>query len=115
MTPFGSFAPAITGALRPAYVYPERVPVPELVTATATVPTACDGVTAVIVLLLTTVQDVTALPPNVTPDGQEVPKKPDPVSVTKVPPAKLPFDGDIAETEVGELLDPAMKDANDPA
>src|SRR5579871_6020440 len=63
----------------------------ELVTVTLTTPAACAGVTAVILVLLTTVTLVAGVLPKVTvaPDS-----KPVPLSVTVVPPAVEPLVGE---------------------
>jgi hypothetical protein len=60
---------------------------PGLVTVTVTVPALSAGVVAVMVVLLTTVTPVAAVPPNATvsPDAKLVP-----VMVTDVPPASGP-------------------------
>jgi hypothetical protein len=67
------------------------------VTATATAPAACGGVDAVIVVSLTTVMPVAAVPPNVT---AVAPVKPVPVIVTEVPPIVEPLFG-ATELTVG--------------
>ena len=63
-----------------------------LVTTTVAEPAECEGVVVVMVVLLTTVTPVAAVPPRLTvaPD-----KKPVPVIVTAVPP--------LTEPEVGEI------------
>ena len=66
-----------------------------LVTTTSTVPAACAAVFAVIDVALTTVTFVAAVPPIVT-DAPDT--KPVPVSVTEVPPADVPDEGEIAVT-----------------
>ena len=70
-------------------------PAPLLVTVTFTVPAACAGVVAVIVVLP---QDVTvaAAPPKSTPGNAGVHAKLVPLSVTTVPPARSPVAGLIA-------------------
>lgn len=68
---------------------------PGVVTATA--PAACGGVDAVIVVSLTTVMPVAAVPPNVT---AVAPVKPVPVIVTEVPPTVEPLFG-ATELSVG--------------
>jgi len=66
-----------------------------LVTTTSTVPAACVGVVAVIVLLLVTVTFVAVVPPNFTvaPDRNLVP-----VIVTGVPPLAVPELGPMPVT-----------------
>src|SRR5262249_759417 len=65
-------------------------PLPGPVTATATDPGACAGVTAVIVVESSTTKDAAAAPPKVTP----VPTpKPVPRIVTRVPPLAGPRTG----------------------
>src|SRR3989442_11244625 len=80
-------------AMGAEYVNPlESVPLcaSALVTVTLTAPAACAGVVAVIVVLLTTLTPVAALPPTltVTPATKFAP-----VIVTAVPPAVGPEDG----------------------
>ena len=72
----------------------------DVVTSTLTVPTACVGVTAVIVVSLTKEKLVTGEPPIVTPVA---PVKSNPVNVTDVPPAVVPELGDTPLTEGGAV------------
>ena len=74
-----------------------RVPLcaSEFVTITLTAPAACAGVLAVMVVLLTTVTFVAAVPPRVTVAPF---RKPVPVMVTAVPPVVSPELGEIDET-----------------
>ena len=71
---------------------------PEVVTTTLAFPAVPDGVTAVIVVLLTTITLVAGTPPMVTPVA---PVKFVPVMVTGVPPAVGPLDGEIPVTVGG--------------
>ena len=59
------------------------------VRTTSTTPDACGGVVQVIVVALTTVTAVAAMPPNVTPSDPPL-TKPLPVMVTAVPPEPGP-------------------------
>ncbi len=63
---------------------------PGVVTVTFTSPAACAGVVAVMVVALTTVMPVAALPPKVT---LVAPVKLVPVMVTDVPPRVVPLLG----------------------
>ena len=69
-----------------------------LVTRTLTAPATWAGMVQVIVLELTTMTLVAAVPPKVTPVA---PVKFDPVRVTLVPPAVLPMAGETAVTVGG--------------
>jgi len=69
-----------------------------VVTATSTAPAACTGVVAVIRVAEFTVNDVAAVPPNVTPVA---PVKFVPVIVTAVPPRVVPDAGSMADTVGG--------------
>ena len=62
---------------------------------TDTAPAACAGVLAVMLVALTTVTPVAAVPPRLTVAPV---KKPVPVMVTAVPPLVVPVAGDIAVT-----------------
>jgi hypothetical protein len=80
------------------YVYPPfSVPLCMVVfvTTTSTTPAPCAAVTAVIVVELTTLTDVAAVPPSLTvaPDWKFAP-----VTVTEVPPPVEPELGEIADT-----------------
>ena len=66
-----------------------------MVTTTFTAPAACDEVVAVIELLLFSVTLVAAAPPK---DTLAPVRKPVPVTVTVVPPAVEPDEGDTALT-----------------
>ena len=66
-----------------------------LVTTTSTAPAACAGVVAVIEVLLATFTPVAAVPPSFTVAPA---RKPVPVMVTVVPPARLPVAGEIPLT-----------------
>jgi len=81
-------------------VYPPvSVAVPLLsVTTTLTAPTAWAGVLAVMLVVLTTVTPVAAVPPNVTVAPET---NPVPVMVTAVPPAVVPEVGETAVTVIG--------------
>ncbi len=68
---------------------------PALATITSTVPADPAGDVAVIVLAELTVNEVAGAEPNVTP---ETPVKPEPVMVTRVPPASGPTIGRTAVT-----------------
>lgn len=69
----------------------------ELVTTTSTTPAACDAVTHVIDVALTTTTEVQAVPPKVAPAPA---RNPVPVIVTAVPPRNGPTIG-VIETTVG--------------
>ena len=71
---------------------------PDVVTTTLAVPAVPAGVTAVMVVELTTVKPVAAVPPMVT---AVAPVKLVPVMVTLVPPAAGPLDGLMLETVGG--------------
>ena len=71
---------------------------PGVVTATSTVPAAWAGVIAVMVVALTTVKLVAAVPPNVT---AVAPVRLVPVMVTLVPPSVVPLAGVIDVTVGG--------------
>ena len=72
---------------------------PAVVTVTVTVPAACAGAFAVILVVETTWTVSPAFPaPNVT--LAPATRNPDPVSVTVVPPAVLPADG-VIEVSTG--------------
>ena len=73
-----------------------------MVTTTLTAPAAWAAVVAVIVVLLTTVTPVAAVPPRLT---VAPPRKPVPVMLTAVPPAVVPEVGEI-EVTVGTGLPP---------
>ena len=70
------------------------------VTTTFTAPAACEGVVAMIEVLLATVTPVAAVPPRLTVAPL---MNPVPVIVTDVPPAVPPEAGEIAVT-VGAVL-----------
>ena len=95
-TPSGAFGAAIG-----VYVNrPAPVPVPlAVVTSMATVPAACGGATAVMLVGELTVKDVALTPPNVT---AVAPVKPVPVMVTEVPPESGPLAG-ATEVTVGGI------------
>ena len=76
-------------------MYGENAPLgpPPVLTITSTAPAvACAGVIQVIVVLFTMLREVAAVPSNVT---DVAPVKFVPVIVTLVPPAVLPYDGEI--------------------
>ena len=70
-----------------------------LVTTTGTVPAACAGVVAIMVVLVTAVT-VAAVPPNVTVAPA---RKPVPAIVTGVPPTGVPLFG-VTEVNAGAVL-----------
>ena len=74
--------------------------VSRLVTTTLLAPAVPDGVVAVMLVALTTVTFVAAIPPMVTVTVPEV-AKPVPVMVTPVPPAAGPLLGEIDVTDGG--------------
>ena len=72
-----------------------------LVTTTLLAPAAPDGVVAVMLVALTTVTFVDAVPPMVTVAPVT---KPVPVTVTPVPPAVGPLPGEIDVTDGGGAI-----------
>lgn len=90
---------------------------PGVVTSTSTRPAACFGDTTVRLVSDATLTDVPATPPNVT---RVAPDRPEPVTVTRAPPATGPDIGDAPDTigataRTGEYSDLSRPWADDPA